>query len=66
MVDSWFLNPFMGSKVPITYEYEFKYVNPFTGFEETVLEREIVGYVFVDDLQRFMNDMDKIQSEVSV
>jgi hypothetical protein len=63
---NWFINPFMGSKVPIAYEKAIEMTDEFTGYTVRGIEREIVGYVMVDDLPKFMHDMKKIQDEVRV
>jgi len=60
----WFTNPFLGSQVPITYEEEIKFKNPFTDDIEKGIQRKIIGFVYVNNLSKFIQDMQKIFDEV--
>ncbi|MBE3095371.1 MAG: hypothetical protein IMZ52_10105 [Actinobacteria bacterium] len=63
---NWFTNPFLGSQIPITYETQIEFENEFTGNREKIIQREIVGFVYTDNLSKFMQDMKMIQDEVRI
>lgn len=60
----WFLNNFLGSTVPITYDEETK-INDIAGDEYVVVQRKQIGVIYVvGGLTRFMQEMKVIQDEV--